>query len=283
MLTIKITATVIEGLKKFHKGKSMDLKVKHDEKNRRFYAQVEDHECELKYHQVDEQTLDYFSTYVPDKLRGKGIAGHITNVALQYARDNHYKVVPSCPFVEKYVDNHPEYKSLLTDSSAYNKNKSSLTIYWPLLSVIITSLLAGLALTWQSYGGIQTWMHYFMGVFLLMFSTLKLFHPIDFANGFEMYDLIAKRSRIYALCYPLIELLLSLAFLSFFLPILTYLITIIILTIGSFGVIQALNKGLDINCPCMGTVLNVPLSTVTLIEDLGMALMALIMLLMRIV
>ena len=97
-----------------------------------------------------------------------------------------------------------------------------------------------------------------------------------------MYDIIAKRSRIYAYCYPLIELVLGLAFLSFFLPILTYLITIAILSIGAVGVVQALQKGLDINCPCMGTVLEVPLSTVTLTEDIGMAVMAFILLIMSI-
>ena len=127
----------------------------------------------------------------------------------------------------------------------------------------------------------QAWMHYFMGVFLVMFATLKLFHPIQFADGFTMYDIIAQRSRFYAYCYPLIELLLGLAYLAFFLPILTYILTIVVLTVGAVGVVQALQKGLDINCPCMGTILDVPLSTVTLTEDIGMALMAFFLLVMR--
>jgi hypothetical protein len=40
-----------------------------------------------------------------------------------------------------------------------------------------------------------------------------------------------------------------------------------------------LTKRLDIECACLGTVLRVPLSTVALTEDLGMAVMALAMLL----
>ncbi len=40
------------------------------------------------------------------------------------------------------------------------------------------------------------------------------------------------------------------------------------------GVIRALSKRLDIECACLGTVLKVPLSTVALVEDLGMAAMA---------
>ncbi len=162
------------------------------------------------------------------------------------------------------------------------KNHPSIKKYWPLISLILVSMLAAFAINWHVDGGMQVWMHYFMGVFLIMFSVLKLFHPSKFADGFEMYDLLAKRSRAYAYIYPFIELFLGLAYLSFFLPVLTYLLTIIVLSFGSIGVIKALQEGLDINCPCMGSVLDVPLSTVTLTEDLAMVLMALLLLIMTI-
>ncbi len=117
-----------------------------------------------------------------------------------------------------------------------------------------------------------------MGVSLCLFSMFKLFDIAGFADGFQMYDLIAKNSRTYALAYPWIELTLGVAYLSFVIPAITYLITIILMTIGTVGVFKSLQEGLDIRCACMGTVLNVPLSTVTLTEDLGMGLMALLML-----
>lgn len=162
------------------------------------------------------------------------------------------------------------------------QNTTAFKKYWPLLSLILVSFLSACAITSNTGGGLATWMHYFMGLFLMVFSVLKLFNPAGFADGFEMYDLIAKRSRVYAYLYPVIELLLALAYLSFFLPILTYLFTIVLLLIGAISVIQALQEGLKIKCPCMGTVLNVPLSTVTLTEDIGMALMAFILLIMTI-
>lgn len=109
---------------------------------------------------------------------------------------------------------------------------------------------------------------------------LKIFHPPAFADGFQMYDLIGKRSRAYAYVYPYIELALGLGYLSFFMPIYIYSATIIVMGIGIIGVIDALRRGLDINCPCMGSVLDVPLSTVTLAEDIGMAGMAAVMLYM---
>jgi len=107
---------------------------------------------------------------------------------------------------------------------------------------------------------------------------LKIFHLSAFADGFEMYDVIAKHSRAYAYLYPFIELGLGLSFLSFVAPPVIYSITILVMIIGTLGVVSALQQDLDINCPCMGSVLDVPLSTVTLTEDIGMGVMAAVML-----
>lgn len=151
--------------------------------------------------------------------------------------------------------------------------------YIPLLALLLVSFLVATAL-WRSYGPDANpahWMHDFMGFFLVVFALLKLFDLSGFADAFQMYDLLAKHSRPYALLYPFIELALGLAYLSFWRPTTVYLATIIILGFGALGVINALRRGLDVNCACMGNTLKVPLSTVALVENLGMAAMALIM------
>lgn len=158
---------------------------------------------------------------------------------------------------------------------------SKLKKYWPLFALIIISALAALALSYAGKAKAHSWMHYFMGFFLCQFAMFKFFNPSNFADGFQMYDLVAKKSRSYAYVYPFIELGLGLGYLSFVMPVLIYILTIIILGVGAVGVIMALMRGLDVRCACMGTVLDVPLSTVTLIEDLGMVAMALILLFSR--
>ena len=150
--------------------------------------------------------------------------------------------------------------------------------YWPLISLILVAMLAGAAICHGIQGGMLQWMHYFMGILFCQFALLKLFDISGFADGFQMYDIIAKRTRVYALAYPFVELLVGLAYLSFFYPVITYVITIMLMAIGSYGVIKAFQKKLNIYCPCMGNILKVPLSTVTLSEDIGMGIMALIML-----
>ena len=150
--------------------------------------------------------------------------------------------------------------------------------YWPLISLVLIAALAASALAMGSQKGSGAGMHFFMGFFLCQFAMLKLFHPSDFAEGFQMYDLVAKKVRFYAYLYPFIELALGLSYLSFFWPFTTYIITILVMGIGAVGVIRALKQGLDVRCACMGTVLDVPLSTVTLSEDILMGAMALWML-----
>ncbi|MBN47516.1 MULTISPECIES: MauE/DoxX family redox-associated membrane protein [unclassified Methylophaga] len=165
----------------------------------------------------------------------------------------------------------PAFKQRQQDRGKHLKD------YWPLLALILISAVAALAICYSTQVTMLNWMHYFMGIFLSIFALLKLFHPSAFADGFQMYDLLARKSRTYAYVYPYLELSLGLGYLSFFMPQLVYALTILILGFGAIGVILALRKGLDINCPCMGSILDVPLSTVTLTEDIGMVLMALVM------
>lgn len=154
--------------------------------------------------------------------------------------------------------------------------------YWSLISLIIVSGLVAWALHPHVGGGMMGWMHVFMGFFLCVFALLKIFTPAGFADGFQMYDLLARRSRAYAFAYPYIELALGLGYLSFFQPVLVYAATVLVMGFGAIGVVTALRRGLNINCPCMGSILKVPLSTVTLTEDLAMGGMALVMLVIMI-
>lgn len=150
----------------------------------------------------------------------------------------------------------------------------SISDYWPLIALVGVSALAAVALAIQG----MAWMPAFMGVFLCVFALLKIFDLKGFRRGFKMYDLLAQRFPNYALVYPFIELGLGLAYLAGIAPVFTQVATVIVFGFGTLGVLSALRRGLDIDCPCMGSILSVPLSTVTLTEDLSMIAMAAIML-----
>jgi hypothetical protein len=104
--------------------------------------------------------------------------------------------------------------------------------YLPLLTLIIVAALAASALFFHCGTKGTDWMHYFMGFFLCQFAMLKLFRLKNFVDAFQMYDLLASKSRAYSYCYPFIELVLGLCYLAFIIPFLIYIITIVLLGIG---------------------------------------------------
>ena len=121
-------------------------------------------------------------------------------------------------------------------------------------------------------------MNHFMAGFFIVFSFFKFLNLRAFADSYAMYDIIAKKIPVYGYVYPFIELLLGIAFLTAFNPFLTNVATIIIMGISSIGVIESVLNKKKIQCACLGTVFNLPMSSITIVEDLLMVSMSLIML-----
>ena len=123
-------------------------------------------------------------------------------------------------------------------------------------------------------GGAEGFMAKFMGLFFLVFGGLKLLDLGGFAVAYAKYDLLAARLPAYGWVYPFVEVSLGLAYLAT--PEWTGLhaITFVLMTFSALGVIRALRRGEQLTCACMGTAFNLPMTTVTIVEDLGMAIMA---------
>jgi len=125
---------------------------------------------------------------------------------------------------------------------------------------------------------LHTLMNNSMGGFFILFSLFKMLDLSGFADGYSTYDVVAKHSRAYALAYPFIELVLGILYFTSLAPFATNLITLILMIIGSIGVVKVLMEKRTIQCACLGTALKLPMTKVTLIEDALMGLMALVML-----
>lgn len=151
------------------------------------------------------------------------------------------------------------------------------TTYRPLLVLVA---LLGLVPAVALGDGItvHAWMRWFMAGFFLSFSYFKLLDVKAFADAFRMYDWIAKAVPAWGLAYPLVELGLGLAYAADWAPTATNWITLVLMLVGAGGVIQSNLQKKSIRCACLGTVFNLPMSTVTILEDLSMAAMAVWML-----
>lgn len=153
--------------------------------------------------------------------------------------------------------------------------KSWLLTYKPLLLVVGFIVLIS-TLTSISNGSIDwmRWMNYFMAGFFIAFSFFKFLDLKGFATSYSTYDLIATKWKGYGYIYPFIELLLGIAYLTHWEPFVTNSVTAVVMAVSSLGVINSLLKRRNIQCACLGTVFNLPMSNVTLIEDALMFLMA---------
>ncbi len=52
-------------------------------------------------------------TEVPKELEGQGIASDLVKKVLTDIQQKELKVVPLCPFVDKYIKRHPEWEFLI--------------------------------------------------------------------------------------------------------------------------------------------------------------------------
>lgn len=155
------------------------------------------------------------------------------------------------------------------------EQKSWLATYYPLLLII--GLISIVSLKGAS--GLHGWMLHFMAGFFIVFSFFKLLDLNGFRDAYATYDLLAKRWNGYGYTYPFLELGLGLAFLFQYELLFALYFSIVLMGFSSLGVVQALREKRKIRCACLGTVLNLPMSTITLVEDLGMVGMSVLMLL----
>lgn len=152
------------------------------------------------------------------------------------------------------------------------------------LFLIVAYLLGGVVLIAWASGDwtLEVMMRHFMAGFFLVFSFFKLLDLPGFVSAYRGYDLLAHRSAGWAWAYPFVELGLGIAYLLEFAPLYVNGFVVVLMLIGAVGVLRALLDRRAIRCACLGTALNLPMTKVTLIEDLTMAAMAGVMLVLMI-
>ena len=116
----------------------------------------------------------------------------------------------------------------------------------------------------------------FMGIFFIVFSFFKFLDYKSFPKSFAMYDPLAKALPLYGWIYPFIETILGLMFLFRFQLFTSIIITILLLSITTYGVVNVLKNKQTIQCACLGTAIKLPMTIATLIENGIMIIMALI-------
>jgi copper chaperone CopZ len=186
---------------------------------------------------------------------------HVALSELQNVLDSKYQISP------------------IHHSEAVEQTKSWFSTYKPILLIFI--YIMGITLLLQvvnnQFDAMQ-WMRHFMAGFFLVFSFFKILNLKDFAESYVMYDVVARKFPIWSYVYAFVELVLGIAYLVDFNPYVTNLTTSVVMTASIIGVFQTVLNKKQIQCACLGAIFNLPMSTVTIIEDGLMIAMSITML-----
>jgi predicted GNAT family acetyltransferase len=89
------------------------MKVENDTAHDRFLVRLPEGEGELVYKQLAPHTLELVHTEVDPKLRGRGVAEAIAEAAMEHARGHGMRIVATCPYVQRWLEKHPEHNDLV--------------------------------------------------------------------------------------------------------------------------------------------------------------------------
>lgn len=208
--------------------------------------------CEKSVKEILE-SLAEVSKVIPDHKTGKVeiVANqHITNIEITEALPKKY--------------------ALLDESL---QQPSKLKQLFPLFLIFGFILLSTGVIHYDSLNP-NAMMRDFMGLFFMVFSFFKLLDLQGFQRSFKQYDPLSAALPFYGWVYPFLELGLGLCYIRDIVPNGILIATILLLGMTTFGVIRVLVQKKQMQCACLGSVLNLPMTEATLIENAIMLVMA---------
>lgn len=175
----------------------------------------------------------------------------------------------------------PKYKADFYDDVETNseipQQKTFFQTYKPLFTVFAYVFLFSIAYQ-ISRGAFSAhlFMNHIMAGFFIGLSFFKFLDLKSFATAFANYDPLAKKWKAYGAIYPFIELTLGFLFIADKFLLFANVMTILVLTTTTVGVWQKLKSKSQFQCACLGAGFNLPLSNITIFENLAMAVMGFI-------
>ncbi|MFC1222582.1 heavy-metal-associated domain-containing protein [Pedobacter sp. BG31] len=208
--------------------------------------------------------------------------------AVEVSKDNHSATIS----MDKHIGldtlqqalggNDSKYQiSPVSHNEMVEEARSWAETYKPILLIFGYVTAISLAVSWQDNAiNFMVFMRIFMAGFFLTFSFFKMLNLKAFAESYAMYDIIAKKFSVWGYIYAFIELGLGLSFALNLSPVVVNWVTLIVMTVSILGVLESVLNKKKIQCACLGAVFNLPMSTVTIVEDAIMIAMSAAMLIL---
>jgi uncharacterized protein len=91
----------------------MELKVADSPEHARYEITADGELAGFVTYNLSDGVIDLLHTQTDDRFRGHGIGGHLIQSTLDSVRERHLAVLPTCPFVRRWIADHPDYTDLV--------------------------------------------------------------------------------------------------------------------------------------------------------------------------
>ena len=99
----------------------MGENITHNKELNRFEYITPEATAYIEY-EISEKVMDLTHTIVPKLLEGRVLGGALVKHALDYARSNGFRIIPTCWFVDKFVKKFKDYQDLVIEISEDSHN-----------------------------------------------------------------------------------------------------------------------------------------------------------------
>jgi uncharacterized protein len=91
----------------------MELQVADNPEHEQYEIRADGQIAGVLEYELKDGVIAFLHTETDPRFRGHGVAGHLIQSSLEAARERHLAVLPYCPFVRRWLAEHPEYVELV--------------------------------------------------------------------------------------------------------------------------------------------------------------------------
>jgi len=77
--------------------------INHQPERARFVSEIDNQEARLEYDLMPRHGINFTYTFVPEALRGQGIAEKLVRTGLAWAREQGFEIEASCWYVRRFL------------------------------------------------------------------------------------------------------------------------------------------------------------------------------------
>jgi predicted GNAT family acetyltransferase len=91
----------------------MELQVADNPEQEQYEIRADGELAGFVQYELRDGVIEFLHTETDRRFRGQGVAGRLIRSSLDAARERHLAVLPYCPFVRRWMTEHPEYADLV--------------------------------------------------------------------------------------------------------------------------------------------------------------------------